>query len=324
MRRQIMGVFATIAVGATIVAPGADAASANRPADRHLDTRATYAVGRVTMTFVDKSRPTDANNSYPGAPDRTLPVLVLYPAKGTPRGAVTDNAAPRRLRGPFPLFEFSHGFTANGPAYEQALLAQIASHGYVVAAPTFPLSSGGAPGGPRLIDYVNQPADVSFVITQMLRASRARGPLHKLIDKHEIGVGGHSLGAITSIGLTANNCCLDERIDAAIPISGLELPFGDGAWSYPKMPRLFIHGDQDSTVPYSGSTEAFAHARAPKFLLTLLNAPHTPFKDAWKTPIIDTAVAFLDRYLKHDRRAIRRMQSAGNVTGVATLKALRR
>lgn len=324
MRRQIISVVAAIAACATIVAPSAAAASAARPAaHRHADTDATYAVGRVSMTFVDKSRPTDANNSYPGAPNRTLPVLVLYPARGTPGGAVTDNAAPRRRHGPFPLFEFSHGFTANGPAYDQALLAQIASHGYVVAAPTFPLSSGSAPGGPRLVDYLNQPADVSFVITQMLRASHGRGLLHRLIDKHEIGVGGHSLGAITTFGLTANNCCLDHRIDAAIPISGLELPFGTGAWTYPKLPRLYIHGNQDGTVPYAGSTAAFAHAGAPKFLLTLLNAPHTPFKDAWKTPIIDTAVAFLDRYLKHDRHAIRRMDSAGNVAGVATLQAVR-
>lgn len=324
MRRHIILVMLTLAACATVVAPSVAAASSTRAAARrHAATDASYAVGRVSMTFVDKSRPTDANNSYPGAPDRTLPVLVLYPARGTPGGAVTDNAVPNRRHGPYPLFEFSHGFTANGPVYEQALLAQIASHGYVVAAPTFPLSSGGAPGGPRITDYSNQPADVSFVITQMLRASHGRGRLHRLIDQHEIGVGGHSLGAITTIGLTANSCCLDHRIDAAIPVSGVELPFGTGTWTYPKLPRLFIHGDEDRTVPVAGSTNAFAHAGAPKFLLTLLNAPHTPFIGTWKTPIIDTVVAFLDRYLKHDHRAIRRMDSAGNVPGVATLQAVR-
>lgn len=322
MRRPII---ATIAAAVTLTALTVPAdATPNRRAASHraADTDTTYAVGRASLTFVDATRPTDANNAYPGAPSRTLPVMVLYPAKGTV-GSVTDNARPSRRYGPYPLFEFSHGFTANGPVYEQALLAQIASHGYVVAAPTFPLSSGGAPGGPKLVDYLNQPADVSFVITQMLRASRHRGPLKGLIDAHEIAVGGHSLGAITTFGITANNCCLDDRIDAAIPISGLELPFGTGTWKYPKLPRLFIHGDKDATVPYLGTTNAFAKAPAPKFQLTLINAPHTPFIQVWRTPIIDTAVAFLDRYLKHDRAARTRMTEAGNVDGVAQLEAIR-
>lgn len=291
-------------------------------AARSHDTDEIFAVGRTTFTFVDATRPTDANGTYSGAPTRTLPVTVWYPAKGAV-DTITDNARPSRRHGPFPLFEFSHGFTANGPAYEQALLAQIAAHGYVVAAPTFPLSSGGAPGGPRLVDYVNQPADVSFVITRVLRENRRDGLLDGMIDTHEIAVGGHSLGAITTFGLTANDCCLDRRVDAAIPISGLELPFGTGAWTYPELPRLYIHGDHDGTVPYAGSTAAFAAAPAPKFLLTLINAPHTPFIGAWKNPIIDTAVAFLDRYLKHDHGAWTRLVAAGNVDGVARLDTVR-
>ena len=157
----------------------------------------------------------------------------------------------------------------------------------------------------------------------MLRVSRRDGPLEGTVDRHEIAVGGHSLGAITTFGVTANDCCLDRRIDAAIPISGIELPFGTGAWTYPELPRLYIHGDQDRTVPYAGSTNAFARASAPKFLLTLINGPHTPFLLAWKQPIIDTAVAFLDRYLKHDHRASRRMAAAGNIDGIARLDAVR-
>lgn len=332
MRRPIITAIATTVALVAFAAPAG--ATPVRRAQSHQfqshqfqshrsqATDTTFAVGRASLTFVDSSRATDSNNTYAGAPNRTLPVIVLYPAKGAP-GTVTDNAKPSRRHGPYPLFEFSHGFTANGPAYEQALLAQIASHGYVVAAPTFPLSSGGAPGGPKLVDYLNQPADVSFVITQMLRANRHDGPLEGLIDKHEIGVGGHSLGAITTFGMTANDCCLDARIDAAIPISGIELPFGTGGWTYPKLPRLYIHGDHDGTVPYVGSTTAFAKAPAPKFLLTLINAPHTPFVPPWKTPVIDTAVAFLDRYLKHDHHALARMTTAGNLDGVAHLDAVR-
>lgn len=211
MRRPIITAIATTLALVAFAAP-ADATPVRRAqslrfqSHRPQATDAIFAVGRASLTFVDSSRATDSNNTYAGVPNRTLPVMVLYPAKGSP-GTVTDNAKPSRRHGPYPLFEFSHGFTANGPAY------------------------------------------VSFVITQMLRANRHDGPLEGLIDKHEIGVGGHSLGAITTFGITANDCCLDARIDAAIPISGIELPFGTGVWTYPKLPRLYIHGDHDGTVP---------------------------------------------------------------------------
>ena len=327
MRRPIITAIATTVALVAFAAPaGATpvrrAQSHQFQSHRSQDTDATFAVGRASLTFVDSSRATDSNNTYAGAPTaRCRSWCCTRPRARRARSPTTRSRAVAMVR-----TRSSSSRTASpptAPAYEQALLAQIASHGYVVAAPTFPLSSGGAPGGPRLVDYVNQPADVSFVITQMLRVNRHDGPLEGLIDKHEIGVGGHSLGAITTFGLTANDCCLDARIDAAIPISGIELPFGTGAWTYPKLPRLYIHGDHDGTVPYVGSTTAFAKAPAPKFLLTLINAPHTPFFPPWKTPIIDTAVAFLDRYLKHDHHALARMTTAGNLDGVAHLDAVR-
>jgi predicted dienelactone hydrolase len=151
--------------------------------------------------------------------DRTIPVLVLYPCRNR-RRALQPRAKPARRGGPFPLVVFSHGFTASGPAYGEVLLRRIAAHGYVVAAPTFPLSNGAAPGGPRLVDYVNQPADVSFVITKMLAANRGHGALSHLMNPKAVGAMGHSLGAITTLGVTYNRCCLDPRIKAAVPISG--------------------------------------------------------------------------------------------------------
>ena len=63
---------------------------------------------------------------------------------------------------------------ATVPPYRSAL-DLWASRGYVVVAPTFPLSSGTAPGGPGLADYREQPADVSFVISRVLRLARREG-----------------------------------------------------------------------------------------------------------------------------------------------------
>jgi hypothetical protein len=46
--------------------------------------------------------------------------------------------------------------------------------GYVVAALIFPLENARAPGGPNEADLVNQPRDMSFVISRMLQASASR------------------------------------------------------------------------------------------------------------------------------------------------------
>ena len=188
-----------------------------------------------SYTFVDRSRPTSANGTYPGAPSRTLPTLLLYPAVGDPNGPAVKDARPIRHGRGFPLIVFSHGFTASGPAYA-FLLEMFVREGYVIAAPTFPLSSGGAPGGPKLLDYVNQPADVSFVITQVLGLARHDPSLRRTIDRRHIGAFGHSLGAITTLGVATNSCCVDRRISAAVSFSGIELPFPEEPTS-PRPPR---------------------------------------------------------------------------------------
>jgi fermentation-respiration switch protein FrsA (DUF1100 family) len=279
-----------------------------------------YAVGVRTETFVDTSRPTDPSNGAPGKPSRTLRTLVLYPAQGEASDRDVPDAPPALDEGPFPLVEFSHGFTASGPAYT-LLLRQFAAAGYVVAAPTFPLSSGGTPGGPNVNDYKNQPADVSFVISEMLRLNGdASSPLRGLIDADNVAAAGHSLGAITTLGAAYNDCCSDPRIKAAVPISGLELPFPNGKFfAKPTPPLLLIHGDEDRTVPYSGSTNAYRDASAPKFLLTIENGPHTPFFGPGGEVIVKVMRDFFDHYLKGRTGSLESMPKDGNVAGTTAL-----
>ena len=122
---------------------------------------------------------------------------------------------------------FSHGYTGNGPVYGQFVREWVKA-GYVVAAPTFPLTHGGTPGGTVLSDYVQQPADVSSVITELLRLNKELGSgLRDVINPSRIAVAGHSLGAITTIGVAATTrCCRvtphpgrhpDIRDRAAVP-----------------------------------------------------------------------------------------------------------
>ena len=281
-----------------------------------------YAVGLRHYTFVDSSRRTPPNRSFPGAPDRTLKTILLYPAAGEPGGSAVTGATPLRTTGNnrFPLIVFSHGLGAVAQAY-QPLLERFAAAGYVIAAPNFPLSSAGSPGGVTLGDYTNQPADVSFVLTRTLELAREDRSLRNTIDRDHVGVLGHSLGAITTLGVATNSCCLDPRIDAAVAWSGIELPFGGGSFfSGPTPPLLLVHGDADGTVPYQGSVSAYAQAPAPKALLTLEGGGHVPFLSPWLVPIVDVTTDFLDGYLKGDSRALARLATDGNVPGVASLQ----
>src|SRR5918998_6833026 len=272
-KRIVVAVLAVLAaVGAGV--PASPAGATDPRAEASVEGR--YAVGVRTETFVDESRPTDANGTYPGAPDRTLATTIWYPAEGTPGAA--DVAGAPAIRGRrFPLLVFAHGFTATGPAYG-LLLRRIASAGYVVAAPTFPLSNGAAPGGPRLIDVFNQPADVRFVIDELLRLDAdPASPYGSVLWRRRIAAAGHSLGGVTTLGLL-NSCCRDGRIDAYIPMSGVEVPFPGGSYTYDfRAPLLLVHGEDDGTVPFAASQSAFAGAHGPKFLLNLLDGSHVPF-----------------------------------------------
>jgi dienelactone hydrolase len=277
-----------------------------------------YAVGVRTETFVDTTRPTSANGTYPGAPTRTLVTTVWYPATGTP-GPDDQQGAPAYDGRRFPLLVFAHGFTANGPAYG-GLLRRIASAGYVVAAPTFPLSNGAAPGGPRIVDVVNQPADVSFVIDEMLRLDAdPASPYAGLLRRHRIAAAGHSLGGVTTLGLL-NDCCIDRRIDAYIPMSGIAVPLPNGAYSWDqRFPLLLVHGEDDGTVPYAGSLHVFDEARRPKFLLAMVDGSHIPFIGAQGDAVVTSVLHFLDRYLKHRPGSLHALLEDGNVPGVSVL-----
>jgi fermentation-respiration switch protein FrsA (DUF1100 family) len=222
---------------------------------------------------------------------------------------------------------FAHGYTAHGNVYRN-LVRWWAAAGYVVAAPTFPLSSGGAAGGPRLVDYRNQPADVSFVIDEMLRLNRDKSDrLAGLMDETQIGVSGHSLGGLTTFGVAFNDCCVDERIKAAVPMSGIRLPFGSSKY-FPAgvdTPVLIIHGDQDALVPVKQAHDFFADARGPKALLVLNGEDHVvAFVGGPSTPagklVIDGSIAFLDQYLKGRADGLRRLRTAVDAEGHAELQ----
>jgi dienelactone hydrolase len=316
-------------------------------------TAGSYAVGRKVVTFVDASRPTDPNGKFKGAPERTLRTTIWYPAEGTPSEvpAPTADAPADTAHGKFPLILFSHGWTDWAMEY-QRIEAAWASAGYVVAAPDYPLSNRSAPGGPILTDVKNQPADATFVITQVLDRNQAL--FNGAIDPTRIGAAGHSLGGFTTFGLAAAKCCSDPRIKAAITMAGaVGLVPGVGGFGVEPaknyflgahVPLLILHGDHDELIPYQFGVKAYAAAKAPKLFVTFRNAKHqnlyigagdpsveapavTPYPYNPPTPAsavgpiaayFAITTAFWDRYLKNDSTAIARLRTAVAKPGSTT------
>ena len=287
-------------------------------------TKGPYGVGRSDVTFVDHSRTTDADtkNGVASADSRTLPVMILYPTTTpTDNGtASTHPVAPGR----FPLVVFSHGVTASGPVYESFLLG-IVRAGFVVAAPTFPLTSG-PHGWDNLGQYRNQPKDVSFVVTEMLTADHSSTSLLSgHIATGAIAAAGHSLGAITTLGLY-DRCCVDSRIKAAVAFSGTLLPFTSKSFTSAstKTPLLLIHGEADKTVPYvGGSLHTFdTFTSVPRALLSFPKAGH--IDAVFATPYINDGqaaiIAFLNMELRHDDTGWRGIAALVAKNGVGTVK----
>jgi dienelactone hydrolase len=301
--------------------PAAEAADTTAPAD----TSGPYAVGHRVMTLVDHSRttPAVAAQGLPERPDRTLDVEVYYPAGGDATaggdvvdatGAITagDDAEP--AAGTFPLVVFVHGFDGEG-SFFRAFGESWARHGYVVALPTFPLSRHGIADSN---DVVNQPGDISFVADEL--GSLDRGdPLAGHVDADTLAVGGHSLGSATVFGVGYNSCCVDDRIDAVIAVSGGPYPFPAGNYDDPPAtPMLLVHGGADETVATGISDLVFGRPYGPVWYLRPGAATHAGVFFGEPGRLFDeAAVAFLDAELKGDPAGLDAVGADVTASGVA-------
>jgi dienelactone hydrolase len=307
------------ATSSTAVRPPVSAATASSPPVTTTSTHATappprprparppFAVGLRVVTFVDRSR----SVLIPGVgrQPRTLVTLIRYP----------------RSAGRFPLVVFGHGFAVTPTPYAP-LLQAWAQAGYVVAAPIFPLENAGAPGGPNENDLVNQPRDMSFVITQMLTANRVPASfLHGRLDPSRIAVTGQSDGGETALAVAYDRQFVDRRVRAAVILSGAKIP-GVGGFDFPapSPPLLATQGTADTINPPSFTHAFFDNAPRPKFLLDLLGAPHLgPYtgEQPFASIVARVTIAFMDHYLKGQSRGLARMGTAGDRQGVSVLES---
>jgi dienelactone hydrolase len=236
-----------------------------------------------------------------------LVTTVWYPARGAPGGSPVPGAAPDTSGAPYPLIVFAHGLRATPQDYA-ALLSRWAAAGFVVAAPLFPLTHADTPGGFDQDDQFNQPADMRFVITSML--ARLPSPLTSLVSPTQIGVAGHSDGAVTTLAFL-NTCCSDPRVKAAEVLAGDPEPYPGGRYRQHGNPAtLFVHGTLDTFLPYDQMVTFFNEMKGPKAFLSLTGAGHADWLQPsakWFGSVAATTSDFWLAHLQHGAAAAHRL-----------------
>lgn len=270
---------------------------------------APFSTFTTEATLVDTSRTTNATADAPELPSRTLATTIIVPE------------AP----GPFPLIILDHGLVGSSSKLSR-LATSWARAGFVVALPTFPLTSDLNPDAlAHENDVVNQPGDVSFVIDSVLAMNGDdSSPLFGRVDAAHIGVAGHSLGASTVYGVALNTCCLDERIGAAIILSGVvEVSPGTADYSR-QLPVLIVHADTDPELPIAGDQAVYDELAGPKWFVTLLGGDHTTGFENPDSPYNDVVAAtttdFWNEYLAAVPGSLDALRAEAVVDGVSTLQ----
>jgi predicted dienelactone hydrolase len=221
---------------------------------------------------------------------------------------------------------FAPGFQQCADPYGD-LLTAWASAGYVVAAVDFPHSDCHVGAAATEADMINQPGDMSYVLTRLLALSQRPGDvISGLIDSHELAATGQSDGGDTVAALAANTCCADHRLAAVAVLSGAEWPPMPGRYfgtSAP--PMLFVQGSADTVNPPWTSRQLYdSDSNAARYYLDLFGADHTgPY---WGTNdveriVVRVTLAFFDRYVLGQQAALASMTEDGDVRGTAALVA---
>lgn len=233
--------------------------------------RRPFAFTTYDVLWIDPARPTEPVVwNAPSSAERPLPTTIRVP-EGADAG---------------PVVVFAHGL-GSSPTRFSGLLDAWAQAGYVVVAPRFPLTSDANPNHNLEVgDQVNLPADVSFVIDEVLAASRTPGdPLEGRIDPDAIGVAGFSLGGGATYALVYSDISGDPRIrSAAILASAILVEAANVDLSRP-FPLLVVHSTADEQLSYAYADDAAAQVGGPVWFATLEGFNHhDPFDDV-PTPV---------------------------------------
>jgi dienelactone hydrolase len=222
------------------------------------------------------------------------------------------------------MIVFAPGYQLCEGSYAD-LLSAWASAGYVVAAVNFPRTNCHLGSAAYEPDLVNQPRDVTYVVSRILALSaRPAGMFSGLINSGEVGAAGHSDGGDTVAALAANGCCADHRLRAVAVLSGAEWPPMPGRYfAHGAPPMLFVQGSADTINPPWASLQLYrADQAGARYYLDLFGASHLePYAgtNSVERTAARVTVAFFNRYLLGQVGALATMTREGNVSGSAAL-----
>jgi pimeloyl-ACP methyl ester carboxylesterase len=241
------------------------------------------------VTLVDATRPL-VDQGTMVATRRSLPTTIIAPT------------GPGR----HPLVVFIHGYEV-GPSFYARYLHVLAAHGYVVAAPSFPLEDP-ANGHPLTeTDLPNEAGDVAFVIRTL-----TTGPWAAHLARGQIAVVGHSDGADVALLTGYSHANADPQVRAVIADApdAMTVPTIAGG-----PPLELLHGSADQIVDPASAATVMTQVAAERWSVTLAGADHaSPIQgpSPWSASFDAATLDFLSTVLA----------GRGTATLTATLGAL--
>ena len=178
---------------------------------------------------------------------------------------------------PMPLILYSHGLM--GSYSQSAHYAEhFASHGYLFAAPDFPLTNFRNGERANAVDVINQPGDISFLLDALLRRnSDPDDSLYQRIDSDKIVAMGLSLGGMTTHMLAYDPQRADARIDVAVAIAAPSQMFSKKFFSTRDLPYLAIASPEDALIAYRDNALPMLSKARNASLVTIAGGSHVGY-----------------------------------------------
>lgn len=225
-----------------------------------------YEVSTMDVTLLDETRETQAHEyftEFNGLPYREFEATVWFPQSEEEKS--------------HPLIIYSHGFMSERSDL-QYILQHLSSHGYIVLAANYPLTSSASGDALLMADVVNQPADIRFLINQITNPVTDIGKTFShLVDESRIGVMGYSLGGLASTLAAYHPIHLDHRLKAVVSLAGPSAMLGEAFYSNNNIPYMMVGGTSDEMTPYDDHAEVIPGRINNSLLVKIERGSHMGF-----------------------------------------------